>query len=76
MLNPGTKRSVEIEYGTDQGQMNKGLRKIPQGPPATTGAANRPGLVLLSRHYPITDYYVNPRSVFRQSWTLPRTGRG
>ena len=32
-----------------------------RGPPATTGAANRPGLVLLSRQYPITDCYVNLR---------------
>ncbi len=31
-----------------------------RGPPATTGAANRPGLVLLSRQYPITSNYVNP----------------
>ncbi len=31
-----------------------------RGPPATTGAANRPSLMLLSRQYPITANYVNP----------------
>ncbi len=76
MLTRGTKRSVEVECSTDQGQMNKGLRKNPQRLPAMTGAASRPGLVLLSGHYPITDFYVNHISGFRQSWTLPRSGRG
>jgi len=42
--------------------------------PAATGAANRPGLVLLSREYPITDCYVNLKSVFEQSWTLASAG--
>ncbi len=68
MLTRGTKRSVEVECSTDQGQMNKGLRKNPQRPPAMTGAANRPGLVLLSGHYSITAYYVNPESAFRPRW--------
>ncbi len=76
MLTRGTKRSVEVECSTDQGQMNKGLQKILQCPQRRPGAANRPGLVFLSGHYPITDFYVNHISVFRQSWTLPRSGRG
>jgi len=36
-----------------------------RGLPATTGAANRPGLVLLSRQYPLPNGYINLKLVFR-----------
>ena len=31
---------------------------------------------VLGGQYSIAAYYVNPRSVFRQSWMLPRSGKG
>ncbi len=39
-----------------------------------TGAANRPGLVLVSRQYPLTDCYVNFKLVFGQNWILAPAG--
>ncbi len=41
-------------------------------PDRQTGQAS----FILGGQYAITAHYVNPRSVFRQSWTLPRSGRG
>jgi len=45
-----------------------------RGPPATTGAANRPGLMLLSRQFSITAYYVKSESAAAQEGRVHKGG--
>ncbi len=45
------------------------------GPPSSlAGGTDSPRNPISTRQYPLTAYYVNPRSVFRQSWTLAPAG--